>query len=223
MITIALAASPDARVAVEIVDGAAICAVHLHGDEADARAAFRQLGCANRLDLPTRDGKDRSTRRFSLGTCAVDPNRIFTSAGRDAQLAGCREPDARAALDAFAADLLAGLDRCRAGGLPVVAFHNNSAFTVHTFDDVAAASRAVPGQRAQDLLLVTSRADFDALGSRSAVLQSPDAKDDGSLSVLLARDRYVNIETRQGGGPEAAASIARDVLGVMAPGRCSAR
>jgi hypothetical protein len=228
MWTIALAWSApvvDAGVTVSTVDGAGVCAVHLHGDEADARTALRRLSCANRLEITDAAGADRTTRRLAIRDgarrCDVDPNRIFTEAGRDAQLAACRIAGAREALAAFVQqDLLPALDRCRAGGLPVVAFHNNSAFTVHTFDDVAIASTVQPG-RPQDILLLTSPADYDALSrKRTTVLQSQSPRDDGSLSVWLAHDRYVNIETLQGGGPDTASAMAADVIAQIAPGSC---
>lgn len=213
----------DASVRVDVTDGAGACAVHVHGDEADSRAAMRGVGCVNRLEIPDAAGRDRTTRRFRIrdgrARCDVDPNRIFTEAGRAAQLSGCRIEGAAAMLEAFVQrDLLPALDRCRAGGLPVVAFHNNSAFTAHTFDDVAAATTVVAGQRPQDLLLTTAKPDFDALSRvRTSVLQAETAKDDGSLSVLLARDRYINIETLQGGGAEKARAMAADVMAVVAP------
>jgi hypothetical protein len=215
----------DAAVRLTTTEGAGVCAVHLHGDEADSRTAMRRLTCANHLEIARADGSDRTTRKFEIHgdgrTCEVDPNRIFTAAGRDAQLTRCRVAGAREALAAFVeTDLLPALDGCRSGGKPVVAFHNNSAFTIHTFDDVAVASTLQSG-RPQDILLITSPADYETLSrKRTSVLQSPTPKDDGSLSVLLAHDRYVNIETRQGGGPETAAAIAADVIDQVAPGSC---
>src|SRR5688572_3836158 len=102
----------DAQVRVEVVADAVVCAVHLHGDEADSRTAMRSMPCANRLEIPLANGKDRMTRRFRAGACDVDPNRVFTAAGRTAQ--GCTD-----VLDRWVAEeLLPGLDMCRAGGLP---------------------------------------------------------------------------------------------------------
>lgn len=111
-----------------------------------------------------------------------------------------------------------------AGPLPVVAFHNNtntaaataaalrtSSLNIHWYESggTAAASAeqdsAVLGARTNpailaredpdNFLLVTRPEDFDAFrGQRNVVLQAGSPTDDGSLSVLLASERYINIE-----------------------------
>ena len=52
----------------------------------------------------------------------------------------------------------------------------------------------------KDFVLVTQSQDFDALvqQGRNVVLQSPNAPDDGSLSVFLRNGRYFNIEAQRG-------------------------
>ncbi|QFZ22141.1 D-alanyl-D-alanine carboxypeptidase family protein [Saccharothrix syringae] len=61
-----------------------------------------------------------------------------------------------------------------------------------------------PGQDKDDFFLVTKRADFDGLVAqgRNVVLQSPNARDDGSLSARFAHGRYANVEAELG-GPQA--------------------
>ena len=102
------------------------------------------------------------------------------------------------------------------GPLPIVAFHNNTpsgGLSIRSFrrggSEAGATERdpartggltnptEVRGQNVNDFLLVTTPGDFTALrGSRNTVLQSQTPTDDGSLSVALANDRYINIEAQ---------------------------
>ena len=62
----------------------------------------------------------------------------------------------------------------------------------------ARAATSVLG-RESDILLVTTEADYralTALGRFSTVLQSAPPADDGSLSVLLQGERYLNVEAQ---------------------------
>lgn len=88
--------------------------------------------------------------------------------------------------------------------LPVMALHNNEGLIPSvTFRNVASKARTPnpaagdPGS-ASDFLLVTQPADFDAFKStHNVVLQENPvrgANDDGSLSVVLANERFVNVE-----------------------------
>ena len=113
-----------------------------------------------------------------------------------------------------------------AGPLPVVAFHNNSNTAERTAaalrtsslnirwyesggraEESAEQDPAVLGARTNpavlaredpdNFLLVTRPEDFDAFrGQRNVVLQAGSPTDDGSLSVVLASDRYINIEAQ---------------------------
>jgi hypothetical protein len=98
------------------------------------------------------------------------------------------------------------------GPLPVVAFHNNTNEGGLSIDSYKAGGSeagatdtkrtggtpnpaVVKGQDPDDYILVTKPDDFDALrGTRNTLLQSESPTDDGSLSVALAGERYVNIE-----------------------------
>jgi hypothetical protein len=102
------------------------------------------------------------------------------------------------------------LDECRKNTkdpdapLPVMALHNNEGLDpAAEFKSIASKERSpnpstgAPGD-ANDFLLVTKPDDFDAFkGKFNVVLQeNPVQKknDDGSLSVLLAASRFVNVE-----------------------------
>ncbi|MCA9933408.1 MAG: D-alanyl-D-alanine carboxypeptidase family protein, partial [Anaerolineales bacterium] len=120
--------------------------------------------------------------------------------------------------------LVPAIGRCRGGSgpdmsgpLPVVAFHNNTlgGFGIRSYrpggSDAAAAETdptrlgglvnpAITDPTApDDFLLVTQAQDFRALQrQRNVVLQVANVAstaDDGSLSVALAHERYINIET----------------------------
>jgi hypothetical protein len=103
------------------------------------------------------------------------------------------------------------------GPLPIVAFHNNTpggSLSIRSFQRGGGEAGAteldpartgglanptvVAGQDPNDFLLVTDPADFAALRTtRNTVLQSlTPTTDDGSLSVKLKNDRYINIEAQ---------------------------
>ena len=142
---------------------------------------------------------------------AVDPNRIFTPAGRARTLAALSRdtPAARTAVAAFARDLLALV------GTPatVVALHNNTDANYSAASyapggsdaDEAADLFLAPGADPDDFVFVTTRPLFDAVRASgvTAILQdNAAATDDGSLSVWAAQNGrpYVNIEAQHGSG-----------------------
>jgi uncharacterized protein DUF4157 len=121
----------------------------------------------------------------------------------------------------------AAIGKCRAGTgspmlagpLPVLALHNNSGgdFTPRKFEAVAEQNvpkgvlpkgvknpSTKPGQDPHDFFLVTKANDFDELRkNRNVILQAnpvPAAGQDGSLSVALASDRFINVEKTGRGG-----------------------
>jgi LAS superfamily LD-carboxypeptidase LdcB len=208
--------------------GAQVCMIHLHGDEENARqVGFSLFGthCANLVDLSS-TARAIHVDLAGGGTCLADPNRIFTATGiaSHAIVGGCpagsaRHTQAQADLVAFRDNqLIPAIAVCRAnpggglsGGLPVVAFHNNTAISIASYQPGgkeagavdhdpartggAANPAAAPGRHAHDFMLTTDPRDFQALrGTHNVVLQSATPTDDGSLSVALASDRYVNVE-----------------------------
>ena len=189
---------------------AEVCLVHLHGNEVNAREVMLELGdtsCANVLwldDARTRTpwGDDRipvPNATMAARVCSVNPNRILTPAGFAVRIDNDCEGDetARRELRRFLDQtFLPALARCRGRGLPVVAFHNHSRLTNGDMD--ASVSSAVAGAE-HDILFVTRRDDYDrlvGLARFSVALQNAPPADDGSLSVALQRDRYVNVEAQ---------------------------
>ncbi len=135
---------------------------------------------------------------------------------------GPQRNNAVIALREFRDQILApAISRCRGGSgtglsgpLPVVAFHNNTpgGFSIRSYNRGGYEARATEvdtartggatnpsqtGRNPDNFLLVTQPQDFTAFqGSHNVVLQSGAPNDDGSLSVALAGERYVNIEAQ---------------------------
>jgi hypothetical protein len=119
------------------------------------------------------------------------------------------------------------IGRCRGGSgspmlegpQPVLALHNNGGgdFTPEKFKGVAEKNKPEgtlakevknpsmkPGQNVHDFFLVTSLSDFDELRkTRNVILQAdpvPAKGQDGSLSVALKSQRFINVEKEGRGG-----------------------
>ena len=170
---------------------------------------------------------------FQVGgqSYAADPNRMFTDAGRARTLASLSRdaPQARAALAAFADEVLAAYTEARPE--VVVTLHNNtpgrySALSYQPGGEYASDAAAVtvhPGSDPDDFFFVTDRGLYDALAARgfNAVLQdNAAATDDGSLSVWAAQNGvpYVNVEA-QHGHRDAQARMIDALVDVLESGR----
>ncbi len=137
----------------------------------------------------------------------VDPNRIFTDAGRRRTLAQHSRdtPAARTAVAAFADALLALYTRTAPD--PVVTLHNNTeanySAASYRADLARDASAVTLTGDPDDFFFVTGAALYDALVPAGfAVVRQNDATatDAGSLSVWAAREgaAYVNVEAQHG-------------------------
>jgi len=152
----------------------------------------------NRIFTPTgRSGPEAIMETHpkpgQTGAEKVDPKKIRTAA--------------EAELQTFAdGALIPSLKKCRSGTpgpLPVLALHNNQGLTPSKFRGSASSARSPnpatgdPGN-ANDFFFTTRPADFDALKGRHNVVLQEDPiqpkNDDGSLSVFLADQRYINVE-----------------------------
>ncbi len=178
--------------------------VLLHGDEETAREALarhvRSAGGAA-FEIESR------TRNVSIRGGEIDPNRMFSRPGAEADLKKLN-PEWTAAQVKAALDLL---DRGRGkllrtllppkGGL-LVALHNNTG-DYSVANEEPASDRGVIPQPDQPhaFYLCTDPADYQKLlqSGRNTLLQQH-GPEDGSLSRLCATRgvRYVNIETARG-------------------------
>ena len=192
---------------------AAACwsALNVHDDENTAvEAALGVIGRrGGRLVELRHSGARNLTFQVGGEAFAADPNRIFTDVGRARTLATLSRdtPAARAALAAFAGDLLALY------GTPsvVVALHNNTEANYSALGYApggtdareAASVFLAPGADPDDFVFVTTQVLFEAVRASgvTAILQdNAAATDDGSLSVWAAQNGrpYVNIEAQHG-------------------------
>jgi hypothetical protein len=186
---------------------------NLHDDENTAveagLLALRRL--QGRLVELQHGGKRDITFQLEGEAFAVDPNRIFTTAGIQQTLSRLSHRTAKAeqAVERFAQDLLSiySLERTAV----VIALHNNSerAYSALSyaqggmFASDAADVFIEDGSDPDDFFYVTEAAVFDALRRRgyNVVLQdNRRVRDDGSLSVYCGRAgvRYINIEAQHG-------------------------
>ena len=203
------------RIRVHAFEGpmaSAFSALNLHDDESTSVDAALEVGRqrGGRVVELVHTGDRNIAFRVDNTEFVADPNRMFTDAGRRRTLADKSRdtPEARAALAAFADDVLAAY----APGPPaVVTLHNNTEDNYSAssyapggaYETDAAAVTVHPGSDPDDFFFVTDRGLYDALVARgfNAVLQDNDAAtDDGSLSVWAAREGvpYVNVEAQHG-------------------------
>ena len=237
VVTRPAAADPDSAVTVRSVDvrlgetpvelrvterlcaGTCWSAVNVHDDEdTAAEAALAEIARRGGRLVEVRHGGSRNMDfRLNGEAFTVDPNRIFTDAGRARTLAALSRdtPAARAAVAAFADTLLAvygtPAPRSSPGQAVVVALHNNTEANYSAVSYQAGGSEATEaeavhlalGADTDDFVFVTTRALFDAVVASgfNAILQNNRTPtDDGSLSVWAAQNGrpYLNIEAQHG-------------------------
>ena len=211
-ITVRIGETPvELRVTERPCAGACWSAVNVHDDEDTAvEAALAEIARGGGRLVEVKHGGTRNLDfRLTGETFTVDPNRIFTDAGRARTLAALSRdtPAARAAVAAFADTLLAVYGTPAA----VVALHNNTEANYSALSYQAGGSEAneaeavhlARGTDTDDFVFVTTRALFDAVAASgfNAVLQNNRTPtDDGSLSVWAAQNGrpYLNIEAQHG-------------------------
>lgn len=207
--------------------------VSVHDDEETAVEAagdvLRDLG--GRLVELRHTGNREVVFRLGGTEHRIDPNRIFTPAGRKATLTALSRwsQPADDVVAAFADELLSTLaiDDVEL----IVALHNNTPdrYTAANYapgGSLAADAAKVslrPGGDADDFFFVTDPGLYDALADRghSVILQNEaTVADDGSLSVWCGRMGipYVNVEAEHGHRAEQAAML-RDLVACLAERR----
>lgn len=128
-----------------------------------------------------------------------DPNRIFTDNGIKKTLSqfGPYSPQAHQEVNKLASKIKQLLPKGK-----VVAVHNNSSYSLKDYlpgkslENDAQAIYMVPENYFRNFYLVTKINDFLRLKSQgyNGVLQKFSATDDGSLSIYLAKNDYINVE-----------------------------
>ena len=222
------AVDPPATAAAD--GGPAVALVSVHDDEDTAVEAAREVlrdRGGTLVELRHTGGREIV---FQLAGTEhrIDPNRIFTPAGRRATLETLStwSQPADDVVAAFADELLSTLAIDEVD--VVVAIHNNTPdrYTAASYAPGgplaadAARVRLRPGGDADDFFFVTGTGLFEGLTGRghSVIVQNEaTVQDDGSLSVWCGRMGipYVNVEAEHGHRAEQAAML-RDLLDVIA-------
>ena len=203
----------DAKIEREHTDGSAsIAFIHLHANETTALNAVRQFLERNKGSLFY--VKQREERNISLvlndSIFQFDPNRIFTSAGRKANLSPY-SATADSVVKMFANEIVSHLHSYRM----IISVHNNtpSNFSINSYkkggEFESEASRVYMNRKmdADDFVFTTDENIFNKCRKQklNVVLQDNVRRtDDGSLSVYCANVKlsYVNIEAEFGHGDQ---------------------
>ena len=167
--------------------------IWLHGDEQTARMA---LESHMKLNLGTAFFIQGETRETDLFDGIIDPNRIFSSNGAEANI----QKYNRSWSSFKKQEALEWINRERL----LVALHNNfKGYNINWEIQKSDSVSIKKDQNPRDFFICTDRTDFEALARSpfNVVLQEKlPQKDDGSLSWAAMRNgvRYVNIEVRLG-------------------------
>lgn len=179
--------------------------VHVHHNETTALAAARHVAKNDGGTVLTLVHPGGRNVVFYLDHTRYefDPNRIFSNHGIKKTLSqyGPYSKAAHLEVKKLAEKLITLIPSGR-----VIAVHNNQEYSIKNYlpgGDAANDAKALyinPHSYYRNFYVVTQEYDFKRLkkGRLNGVLQSPDAKDDGSLSVFLAHQNYLNVEAGYG-------------------------
>lgn len=191
----------DERVVIQQTVGKGKAYIHVHHNEQTAlkaaKAVIRQEG-GSLLTLVHSGGRNivfhLNKQRYEF-----DPNRIFTDKGIKKTLMqySSYTPEAHREVKKLAVKIKQLLPKGK-----IIAVHNNSSYSLKDYlpgHELAHDARALnmnPDNYYRNFYLVTKMSDYLRLkmAGFNGILQKPSATDDGSLSVLLAKNEYINVE-----------------------------
>ncbi len=191
----------DSPVVISHLQGKGKTFVHLHHNEQTALKAARTVIRKEGGSLITLIHSGGRTIVFHLDNTRYefDPNRIFTNKGIKKTLSqyGKYTPDAHREVNKLALELKQLLPKSK-----VVAVHNNSSYSLkdylpgHILSCDAQALYMNPHNYFRNFYLVTRLNDYQRLKLKgfNGVLQKNSATDDGSLSIFMAKNDYINVE-----------------------------
>ncbi|WP_199739199.1 protein tyrosine phosphatase [Legionella qingyii] len=191
----------DEKVEIKHIVGRGKTFVHLHHNEQTALKAAQaviQKDGGGLIALVHSGGRNivfhLNNQRYEF-----DPNRIFTDNGIKKTLLqfGQYNPQAHQEVNKLANKIKQLLPKGK-----IVAVHNNSTYSLkdylpgNTLEKDAQAIHMIPENYFRNFYLVTKINDFLRLKSKgyNGILQKPSATDDGSLSIYLAKNDYINVE-----------------------------
>lgn len=191
----------DERVVIQQTVGKGKSFVHVHHNEQTAlkaaKAVIRQEG-GSLITLVHSGGRNivfhLNNQRYEF-----DPNRIYTDTGIKKTLTqySSYTPEAHQEVKKLADKIKQLLPKGK-----VIAVHNNSSYSLkdylpgHELAHDAQKLHMNPDNYFRNFYLVTRLSDYLRLKLEgfNGILQKPSATDDGSLSVLLAKSEYINVE-----------------------------
>ncbi len=175
--------------------------IHLHQNETTALKAARAVIRTEGGSLLTLVHSGQRNIRFTLHKkqYEFDPNRIYTNAGIEQTLKahGSYSDAAYQVVKHFAYQIKKRLPSGK-----VIAVHNNNGYSLrdylpgHALAHDARSLTMNERHHFRNFYVVTQKKEYQRLKRLqfNSVWQSLHAKDDGSLSVFLAKRKYVNVE-----------------------------
>ncbi|KTD68855.1 MULTISPECIES: protein tyrosine phosphatase [Legionella] len=191
----------DEKVEIKHVVGRGKTYIHVHHNEQTALKAAQAVIQKEGGSLITlvHSGGRNIVFRLNNQRYEFDPNRIFTDNGIKKTLSqfGQYNPQAHREVNKLASKIKQLLPKGK-----VVAVHNNSSYSLkdylpgNSLENDAQAIHMIPENYFRNFYLVTKINDFLRLKSKgyNGVLQKSSATDDGSLSIYLAKNDYINVE-----------------------------
>jgi hypothetical protein len=191
----------DTPVVIKHIKGQGKMFVHLHHNEYTALKAAKAVikkegGSLITLEHP---GGRNIVFRMHHQRYEFDPNRIFSDVGIKKTLSrnGAYSLAAHREVKKLALKIKEYLPAGK-----VIAVHNNESYSLkdylpgHGLAEDAKAVYMTPKQYFRNFFLVTRYKEFWRLKQKgfNGVLQQSNAMDDGSLSILLAKNNYINVE-----------------------------
>lgn len=195
----------DTVVLIRHIAGKGKTFVHLHQNEQTALQAAKMVISKEGGSLLTLVHKGTRNIEFKLrGTrYEFDPNRIFTDRGIKKTLSefGSYTPEAHRVVKGLAQRIQGLLPKGK-----IVAVHNNASYSLRDYfpgHHLASDAQEVYWSARnyyRNFYLVTQTRDYKRLKAKgfNGVLQHQQATDDGSLSVVLAKAEYINVEAGYG-------------------------
>ncbi|MBL7479971.1 protein tyrosine phosphatase [Legionella bononiensis] len=191
----------DERVVIQQTVGKGKTYVHVHHNEQTALKAAKRVIRKDGGSLITLIHSGGRNIVFHLNNkrYEFDPNRIYTDNGIKKTLIqySSYSPEAHREVKKLANKITELLPKGK-----IIAVHNNSSYSLKDYlpgHELAKDAKAVhmsPDNYYRNFYLVTKFSDYIRLKLEgfNGILQKPSATDDGSLSVLLAKSDYINVE-----------------------------
>jgi hypothetical protein len=191
----------NTRIIIQKYSGKGKTYIHLHRSETTALIAARTIIKKQGGSLITLGHAGGRNIRFRLDKrdYAFDPNRIFTEQGikKTLQKNSHYSPAAARQVRKLANKLKALLPQGK-----IIAVHNNKIYSFKEYFSGKSLARDVkaiyhnPRKSYRNFFLVTKGQDYYRLKKKgeNTIWQNRHPTDDGSLSVYLAKRRYINIE-----------------------------